>query len=109
MVMWRLSRWPWWKWIGNSSSPMIFARPPVAAMLPAVSEARLVRVDAAHLAGLGDQLAVLVDDEDALGVGVADQALDHGEDLPVILVVHHELGVHHRQVPLCPARRQENA
>ena len=41
-VMWRLSRWPWWKWIGNSSSPMIFASPPVAAIEPAVSDARLV-------------------------------------------------------------------
>ena len=57
-------------------------------------------VDAAHLAGLGDQLAVLVDDEDALRVGVADQSLDDAEDLSVVLVVHHELGVPHRQVPL---------
>ena len=58
------------------------------------------RVDPAHLAGFGDELAVFVDDEDALGVGVPDQSLNDGEDLPIILVVHHELSVHHRQAPL---------
>ena len=56
-------------------------------------------VDAAHLAGLADQLAVAVDDEDALGVGVPHQALRDGQDLAEILVVHHELRVVHRQVP----------
>src|SRR5712671_6582418 len=37
--MWRLSRSPSWKRMENSFSPMSLARPPVAAMLPAVSEA----------------------------------------------------------------------
>ena len=56
-------------------------------------------VDAAHLAGLGDQLAVAIDHEDALGVRVAHQSLDHAEDPAVVLVVHHELRVAHPQMP----------
>ena len=57
------------------------------------------RVDAAHLAGLADQLAVAIDHEDALGVGVLHEPLRDGQDLAEILVVHHELRVVHRQVP----------
>src|SRR5207248_4014015 len=37
--MWRLSRSPSWKRMENSFSPISLARPPVAAMFPAVSEA----------------------------------------------------------------------
>ena len=57
-------------------------------------------IDSTHLAGLGDQLPILVDDEDALGIGVPDELLDDRQDLPVVLVVHHKLGVEHRQMPL---------
>src|SRR5512138_114419 len=39
MLMWRDSRSPSWNWLGNSFSPMSFASPPMAATLPAVSEA----------------------------------------------------------------------
>ena len=39
MLMWSVSFSPSWNWMGNSFSPMSLARPPVAAMLPAVSEA----------------------------------------------------------------------
>ena len=56
-------------------------------------------VDAAQLAGLGDQLAVAVDHEDTLGIRVAHQPLDHRQDPAVVLVVHHELRVAHPQMP----------
>src|SRR5512140_2233386 len=39
MLMWSDSRSPSWNWFGNSFSPMSFASPPIAATLPAVSEA----------------------------------------------------------------------
>ena len=50
--------------------------PPVAAMLPAVSEARRRGVDVVDVAARRDELTVLVDDEDDLGVRVANQAVD---------------------------------
>src|SRR5690606_5181145 len=55
-------------------------------------------VEAPGVAGLGQELAVLVDDEDALGVGVPGQAFAHAQDLAVVLVVQHELGVDDRHV-----------
>ncbi len=57
-------------------------------------------VDAPQLARLADQLAGLVDDEDALRVGVSDQPLDDPEDAIEVLLLHHELGLHHRHLPL---------
>src|SRR6185437_12519940 len=44
----------------------------------------------------GDELAVLVDDEDDLGVGVLDEAIHHVLDLIELLLVHHHLRVDHR-------------
>jgi hypothetical protein len=96
-VMCRLSRAPWWKCTGNSSSPTILAARGGDAARRERSEAR--RVDAAHLAGLAYQLPIAIDDEDALGVGVLHEPLRDGQDLAVILVVHHELRFVHRQVP----------
>ena len=57
------------------------------------------RVDSPHLARFADQLAVAIDDEDSLGVCVFDELLDDGQDLAIILVVHHQLRVIHRQSP----------
>ena len=39
MLMCSDSRSPSWNWFGNSFSPMSLARPPIAATLPAVSDA----------------------------------------------------------------------
>ena len=39
MLMWSVRFSPSWNWFGNSFSPMSLARPPVAATLPAVSDA----------------------------------------------------------------------
>ena len=50
--------------------------PPVAAMLPAVSDASEVVSMLLDVAAGGDQLPVLVDDEDDLGVRVLNQAVD---------------------------------
>ncbi len=52
-----------------------FASPPVAAMLPAVSEASEV-VSSGSVSARGDQLPVLVDQEDEPGVGVLEEPLD---------------------------------
>ena len=73
--MWMFAFSPSWNWVANSFSLSSFAMPPVAAMLPAVSEARRRRVDVVDVAARGDELAVLVDDEDDLGVRVLDQAV----------------------------------
>ena len=68
-------------------------------MQPAVSDARLVVSMPAHLTRFSDELAVAIDDEDALGVCVPNELLDDGQDLAIILVVHHQLRVIHRQLP----------
>ena len=78
--------------------------PPVAAMLPAVSEARRRRVEVVDVAARGDELAVLVDDEDDLGVRVLDQAIHDRLDLIELLLVHHHLGVDHRSLRTSPCR-----
>ena len=57
-------------------------------------------VDSAKLARLTDQLPGLVDDEDALGVCVSDEPLDDPEDAIEVVLLHHELGLHHRHPPL---------
>ena len=57
-------------------------------------------VDAPQLARLADQLPGLVDDEDALRVGVSDEPLDDPEDAVEVLLLHHELGLNHRHLPL---------
>ena len=56
-------------------------------------------VDASHLTGLADQLAVPIDDEHAFGVRIADEPLDHRKNVAEVLVVHHELCVVHPQMP----------
>ena len=61
--------------VGELVLPSSFAMPPVAAMLPAVSEASEVVSMLLDVAARGDQLAVLVDDEDDLGVRVPDEAV----------------------------------
>ena len=68
--MWMLSFSPSWKRIENSFSPMRRARPSVAATLPAVSEASDVVSSVLDVADGRDLLAVLVDQEHHLGVGV---------------------------------------
>ena len=55
-------------------------------------------VEAAQVAGFGHQQAILVDDEDALRVGVAGQTLADAEDFSVVLVEEHELGVAKRHL-----------
>jgi hypothetical protein len=47
------------------------------------------------LAGVGDELAVLVDDEHDLGVRLLHQAIDDRLDLVELLLVHHHLRVRH--------------
>ena len=80
--MCRLSRWPWWKWTGKSSSDQL-GQPPVAAMQPAVSDARLVvsiprssppRRSAGHCDPRRRRP----------WRGVADQPLDHFDDPAVV-------------------------
>jgi hypothetical protein len=53
------------------------------------------RVDVVDVAGCRDELAVLVDDEDDLGVRIPNQAVDHHLDLIELLLVHHHLRVDH--------------
>src|SRR6266849_1583169 len=48
-------------------------------------------VDVAHVAVGGDLLAILVDQKNNLGVGVDLQTLKRFLDLPVLLLVHHEI------------------
>ncbi len=57
------------------------------------------RVDPAHLPRFSDELAVAIDHEDTLGVCVPNELLDDGQDLAIILVVHHQLRFIHRQLP----------
>ena len=47
-----------------------------------------------------DNILPIVDDEDALCVGVSYKALNHGEDSSKVLVLHHKLSVEHRHLPL---------
>ena len=54
------------------------------------------RVHVVDIAGGRDQLPVLVDDEDDLGVRVPNQAVDDRLDLVELLLVHHHLGIDHR-------------
>src|SRR5437870_13589255 len=46
----------------------------------------------------GDELAVLVDEKDDLGVGLASQPLADRADLLELLVVHHHLRLHSRDL-----------
>ena len=57
-------------------------------------------VDPLHLARFRDQLSGFVHYEDALGVRVTDQLIDYGVDSVEVLLLHHELGFKHRQLPL---------
>ena len=77
--MWMLSFSPSWNRIANSFSPMSLAMPPVAATLPAVSDASEVVSRFSISPVRGDQLAVLVDQEHDLGVRVDAELRD---DLP---------------------------
>ena len=52
------------------------------------------------LPGFAQELPGLVDHEDGLRVGVSDQLLDDREDSVEVPLLHHELGFHHRQLPL---------
>ncbi len=56
------------------------------------------RVEAPDIARFGEELTVLVDDEDAFGVGVARQPLTHREDPAVIVVVEHQLSIDDRHL-----------
>ena len=53
------------------------------------------RVDVVDVAGRGDELSVLVDDEDDLGVRVPNQAVHDPLDQSELLLVHHHLPVDH--------------
>ena len=86
---------PSWNCVANSFSRSSLAMPPVAAMLPAVSDASEVVSMLLDVAARGDELAVLVDDEDDLGVRVLHQAVDDRLDLVELLFVHHHLRVDH--------------
>ena len=97
--MWMLAFSPSWNWVANSFSPISLARPPVAAMLPAVSEASDVVSMFSISPWRGDELAVLVDDEDDLGVRVRAQ-LDEPLDLVELLFVHHDIGRRHSLILL---------
>src|SRR5688572_21828811 len=63
------------------------------------------RVDVADLAARRDELSVLVDDEDDLGVRFPNQAVDDRLDLVELLFVHHHSGVNHREPPSISAER----
>src|ERR1700677_3635216 len=52
-------------------------------------------VDVVDIARRRDELPVLVDDEDDLGVRIPDQAIDHRLDEIELLLVHHHLRVDH--------------
>jgi hypothetical protein len=53
------------------------------------------RVDLIRISSSGDELAVLVDNEDDTGIGGTDQSIDDRLDLPELLLVHHHLRVGH--------------
>ena len=57
------------------------------------------RVHVLGVAARGDELAVLVDDEDDPRVRVFDEAIHHVLDLVELLLVHHHLGVDHYVPP----------
>ena len=92
--MWMLSFSPSWNRIENSFSPISLARPPVAATLPAVSEASEVVSSCSISPARGDLLAVLVDEEDDLGVGVLAQTAQGLLKLLELLLVEHEVCAH---------------
>ena len=98
--MWMLSFSPSWKRIENSFSPMRRARPSVAATLPAVSEASDVVSRFSISPVGGDLLAVLVDEEDDLGVGVDAELRDDRLDLVELLLVHDDVGRRHSVILL---------
>ena len=54
------------------------------------------RVDVVHFTAGRDELTVLVDDEDDLGVRVPDQAVYDRLDLVELLLVHHHLRIDNR-------------
>ena len=98
--MWMLVFSPSWNWAANSFSVSSLAMPPVAATLPAVSEASDVVSRCSTSPACGDGLAVLVDDEDDLGVGVSVEDLADVVDLLELLLVHDELLDHRALAPL---------
>ena len=57
------------------------------------------RVDVVDVAGRRDELTVLVDDEDDLGVRVTNQTVHDRLDLIELLLVHHHLGIDHPNPP----------
>ena len=56
-------------------------------------------IDVVDVAARCDELPVLVDDEDDLGVRIANQAVDDRLDLSELLLVHHHLGIDHSLPP----------
>src|SRR5690606_17204005 len=60
------------------------------------------RVDVLDLAARRDELSVLVDDEDDLGVRFPYQTVHDRLDLLELLFVHHHLRVHHGWPPRTP-------
>ena len=106
---------PSWNWVANSFSPSSFAMPPVAAMLPGGQRRERGGVEVLDLAARGDELPVLVDEEDDLGVRVAREAIADPALIRELLLVHHQAGIHGptslrvdyrypRRIPKEPAR-----
>ena len=103
--MWMLAFSPSWNWLANSFSRSSLAMPPGGRDVAGGQRRERRGVDVADLAAGGDQLAVLVDEEDDLGVRVPNQAVDDRLDLVELLFVHHHSGVNHREPPSNPAER----
>jgi hypothetical protein len=98
--MWMLSFSPSWKRIENSFSPMRRRQAVGGGHVARGERGQRGGVEVLDVAVGGDLLAVLVDEEDDLGVGVDSELRDDLLDLVELLLVHDDVGRGHSVILL---------